>query len=441
MDEAFCLNTQNRLNLEQTATFFAGKWDTTFGTMQLEKAGVDESNHFMLKGYYISEGRPCNVSGNIDDKGRFVFTYTEIGAQGEGLFALNETKTCFSGKWREKGTSAWAVWEGTRKDKKINLDDLVFTGLWSTSYGKMRLVQDKKRVTGFYQGNPISRVFGFVEQNMEKNRPVLYLQYKEKSAQGLAVFELSDKGDTFFGKWQETSDKPFTGTTAEFVNLDTTDWQAWIGIKEKPVPGKSWLVVLEARWEDGLADKEYSYGNMLKSYFARTSAVNVRHRYFDNEKSLKKWCKEIPFLSGPVVLAIATHGLEEGIQVQSSVIGPDFLAEALAEADNIKLLHFSSCLIMKGNFYEGMINKIQKIKGRSPKWPVSGYASEVDWAMSAVLEFLYFDIILVRGYEPEAASNQILKLLPFAGDSQVKGAPFASAEFKFKKTKYIHTEN
>lgn len=190
--------------------------------------------------------------------------------------------------------------------------------------------------------------------------------------------------------------------------------------------------MLEARWETGLFDKEYSYGSMLKSYFARTSAVQVRHRYFDNLQSLEKWCYEIPFLSGPIVLAIASHGLEEGVQVNDTVIGPEELGDMLSLSDNLSLLHFSSCLIMKGKFHEKMIKRIKELNGAAPAWPVSGYCVAVDWAMSAVLEFLYFDLILVRGYTPAQAAEQVYRLLPFSGEQQIKDAPFASAEFKFR---------
>lgn len=63
-------------------------------------------------------------------------------------------------------------------------------------------------------------------------------------------------------------------------------------------------------------------------------------------------------------------------------------------------------------------------------FPISGYRTAVDWAGSAVIEFLYFDLIMMRGLTPGAASEQVVKLLPFAGDKWVPGTVIASAGFR-----------
>jgi hypothetical protein len=52
------------------------------------------------------------------------------------------------------------------------------------------------------------------------------------------------------------------------------------GVRVAPVPGRKWLVVLEAHYENNLAEQEYSFGQMLKAFFARTPEVQVRHRFF-----------------------------------------------------------------------------------------------------------------------------------------------------------------
>jgi hypothetical protein len=54
----------------------------------------------------------------------------------------------------------------------------------------------------------------------------------------------------------------------------------------------------------------------------------------------------------------------------------------------------------------------------------------VDWAGSAIIEFLYLDMILSRGLTPGQAAEQVLTLLPFAGDEPVEGGAIAPAGFR-----------
>ena len=96
------------------------------------------------------------------------------------------------------------------------------------------------------------------------------------------------------------------------------------------MPGRVWLVILEARWEESLADREYAYGTMLESYFARMQNVECRHRFFDDADSLARVCSEIPFLPEPAVVVIASHGSEEGLAVGSRRISAGEIAAGFA---------------------------------------------------------------------------------------------------------------
>ena len=104
----------------------------------------------------------------------------------------------------------------------------------------------------------------------------------------------------FTGKWRpEKGDK----------------WTSWTGKRVKNTPNRNWLIILEANWETSLNEKEYSWGDTLKSYFKRFKNVEVRHRFFTGKKSIQKWIREINFIPGPVYLMISTHGTEEGVSV------------------------------------------------------------------------------------------------------------------------------
>lgn len=148
---------------------------------------------------------------------------------------------------------------------------------------------------------------------------------------------------------------------------------------------------------------------------------------FDNVESLKHWSSELANLAEPVVVVIAAHGDDTGVSVNGTTVGVEDLADCLSHAGTTELVHFSACRIMAGDAPEQM----QDILGpRGIEVPISGYKTEVDWAASAMIEFLYLDLILGRGLDPEAAAEQVLKLAPFSGDEPVPGAVVPSAGFR-----------
>lgn len=65
------------------------------------------------------------------------------------------------------------------------------------------------------------------------------------------------------------------------------------------------------------------------------------------------------------------------------------------------------------------------------RFPISGYTTSVDWAASAIIEFMYLDLVLARGTEPAAAAALLSDLMPFTSDKNVAGAPFSAAGFRF----------
>jgi hypothetical protein len=125
------------------------------------------------------------------------------------------------------------------------------------------------------------------------------------------------------------------------------------------------------------------------------------------------------------VLVLATHGSPRGVEVGGRTIGAAALADSLRYAGDLRLIHFSACLTMKANLADELA---KGMPGRAV--PISGYTTVVDWAASAVIEFMYFDLVLCRGMRPKEAADQLRKLMPFAGDKDVPGTPFKSAGFR-----------
>lgn len=363
---------------------FTGRWFTTFGVMDLEQQGSD------VRGVYSWNGQECGIEGRVKN-GKLVFTYREPKARGEGWFTLVRHGK-FSGQWRSQGDAAWHPWIGERG----------FDGLWNTSFGMLRLIDEGPRITGSYEGLGSATVEGRVVEGQ------LVFRYQEPNAAGDGRFTLAEDGGSFDGAWKQDG---------------AAVWQPWTGRRVSQTPGQIWLVVIEAHWQRHLMDKEYSFGNMLKEFFARVPGVQFSHRFFNNEEGLRQWCRDLMYIPDPVVVLIASHATTAGLAVGGQTINPQALAETLRHADNVQLLHFSACLTMQD---ESLLRELR----RQVHFPISGYTTSVDWAASAIVELTYLDLILARGMAPADAAQQLTRLLSFAGDKGVAGSAYPAAGFR-----------
>lgn len=259
-----------------------------------------------------------------------------------------------------------------------------FTGLWDTSYGPMRVSDQGTAAAGRYAHGAGGSLLGSVEKGKWT------FKYKEPKGAGEGWFQLSKDGKSFAGKWRPEG---------------RTTWEDWKGTLVAPVPGRKWLVVVEARWEEKLSEREYSYGEMLKAFFARDKNVEVRHRFFNEPEGMKRWLREAVYLPEPVYVYVSSHGEKEGIEPgDGSTVPLQELAAELASADNIKLLHFGSCMVMKGQIPPS-------------RFPISGYTTYIDWNDSAISDFLYLDLMLSRDFSPEDAASQLPAKFPWSKEA------------------------
>ncbi len=276
-----------------------------------------------------------------------------------------------------------------------------FSGIWETSFGRMQLHQAGQAVNGSYSYTASSEVAGVVEGDK------LTFSYREGDTEGEGWFELSDDGESFSGKWRE--DK-------------STKWRAWTGTRVHPEEGVVWLVILEAHWEESLAEEEYAFGDMLRSYFTMSSArhVRVRYRTFHDEKDLRQWSRELRYFAEPVVLLISTHGSPEGVQVSGDQIGAEAIAECVRGANTLEALHLSGCSMMAGD----VPAKIQNMLGPEQKLPITGYTTSVAWDASALADFVYLSMVLIHRMSPVEAVAQTHILAPFTREERVEGARY-----------------
>ena len=356
---------------------FSGDWATTYGDMALtESSGA-------VTGTYMMEGSVCALDGRREN-GTLVFTYREPDASGEGRFRLAPDGASFEGEWRAKGTEKFIPWLGRRRLPPAA--GSAFDGLWETNFGRLRLTGAGAEFSGYYSFSD-GTLAGRAEGGM------LTFRYKDQKA-GDGEFRLAQNGRALRGRWRADGDK---------------EWRDWTGLRVEPVAGRKWLVVLESRWESSLAEPEYTYGEMLKIFFARTPSVQVRQRFYTDRASLLKWLRESSLLSEPVVLYFSGHGTVEGLETETGPATAEILSGPLKAGGNVSLVHFGSCDVMKG----AVPAELQRLAGAGSRFPVSGFAQPVDWAASAVTDFMYLDLILSRDLSPVKAAAELKRLMPF----------------------------
>lgn len=367
---------------------FTGRWLTSYGLMELVQDGL------AVTGHYTSRGNRCSIEGAIAGD-RFRFRYEEPGETGSGWFELPRHGKMV-GRYTAEMTGAQGNWTGQRE----------FDGIWESSFGRMRLVQEEDRIHGSYEGGGHSTVEGRIVDGEFR------FTYQEPKMAGEGRFTLDPDLQTFTGRWRP---------------LGVETWSDWRGKRALPRADRTWLLVLEAHWQRSIDEREYSFGEMLTEFFARHEHLAVRHRFFDDAAGLERWCRELLYFPEPAVVMVASHGTPEGVTVQGRTIDTNRVIDSLRFADNVQLLHFSACLVMKEDEPGDFAKRIQ----RAAPFPISGYTTSVDWGGSAIIEFQYLDLILSKRLPPEQAAEQLLNLIKYAGDVAPEGSPYPGAGFRF----------
>jgi hypothetical protein len=365
-----------------SATGFSGRWATSFGPMTLRQDGA------RVTGSYGREGTENSIEGELEGT-KLTFRYQEAVERGTGWFRLRRPGG-FAGEYLAEGKPRPLPWHGWRG----------FDGLWDTPIGRLRLWEEGGQVLGSIEADPTARL----EADAGDAGRVQYrLEGLRVKARGF--LELEPPGYALRGEWVQEGEPP----------------RPLAGQRVMPRPGLAWLVVLEAHWQRALDDNEFAFGRMLHELFARLPRALVRHRYYHDEASLVHWCRQLLYLPEPAVLVITGHGEASGLTVDGRPIAMPAIIDTLRLADSLRLLHFSACLVGQDS---------GKAWQEAP-FPMSGYTTTVDWAQSALTEFIYLDMILEKGLAPVEAARQLLALVRFAGSEEIAGSPYRPAGFRF----------
>jgi hypothetical protein len=341
-----------------------------------------------VRGTYGREGTENPIEGTASAD-EFSFRYSEPQESGTGHFRLRRYG-CFTGEYLADGNTRVLPWQGWR----------ACDGLWDTPLGRLRFVEETPgRVFGFAEYDAAARIEGALEDGR------LTFTLEAGNFSGRGILTLDPLGYMLNGEWLAPSQpaRPLGGQ------------------RIVPRPGLIWLVVAEAHWQRALDDNEFAFGHMLRELFARLPRAQVRHRFYHDEQSLLHWCRQLLFLPEPAVLVLAGHGEANGLTVNGRIIPLARILDTLRYADGLQLVHFSSCLVGQDS---------ERALIAAP-FPVSGYKTSVDWAQSALTEFIYLDMILEKGLSPAAAAEQLISLVRFAGSEEIPGSPYRPAGFCF----------
>jgi hypothetical protein len=339
-------------------------------------------------GTYGREGTENGIEGTVEGE-TLTFRYKEAVEQGSGWFRLRRAG-CFAGEYLAEGRPRPLPWHGWR----------AFDGLWDTSLGRLLLVQDSASVWGSCEHDAMARIEADAADGSR-----LSFRIEGPRLKGRGHLELDPAGYRLGGEWVQDAMPP----------------RPLGGQRVLARPGLAWLVVAEAHWQRALDDSEFAFGRMLHELFARLPRAQVRHRFYHDEASLVHWCRQLRYLPEPVVLVVTGHGEAGGLTVDGRTIAMPAIIDALRPADSLRLLHFSACLVGQD---AGQAWK-------EAPFPISGYTTTVDWAQSALTEFIYLDMILEKGLAPAQAAEQLLALVRFAGAEEIPGSPYRPAGFRF----------
>jgi len=370
---------------------FDGQWATSFGQMTLRQDGAH------VTGTYGRGGIENTLDGTVE-AGQLTFRYEEANERGTGWFRLRRPSS-FAGEYLAEGNPRTLPWQGWRG----------YDGLWDTSLGRLRLVPEAGRVRGSSELDASVRLDGDLEPGGR-----LAFRLEGPALKGGGHFELDPTGYLLDGEWSED------GRPAATIR----------GQRAMPRPGITWLVVLEAHRQRVLDDNEFSLGRTLHEMFARLRWTQVRHRFYDEEASLLRWCRQLVYLPEPSVLVVSGHaqmrgetrgGTRSRIDDGGTGVGLACMIDSLRLADGLKLLHLASAASLAGQ------ESVRALQGAP--FPVSGYTGNVDWAQCALAELVFLDMVLDKGLTPERAAEQLPRLVRFAGAESLPGSPYRPAGF------------
>lgn len=167
------------------------------------------------------------------------------------------------------------------------------------------------------------------------------------------------------------------------------------------------ILVLESPW-NSQSLKSTSVWPFV-SEFANVIGIKAYHQAFLDKESFLHWVKKYndEDVPSPKLLYVAAHGDKGRISGLLKGINSLTISDALEKSENIRYVHFGSCLFGKEENLESLLHSAKHLH-----W-VAGYESSVDWIDSTVFDILFWRRMYARdednkGFKSQTIANDML---------------------------------
>ncbi len=201
---------------------FTGTWDTQTGTGGRFTIVLTQNGSVVTGTYTPSSGE---IAGTVGAGNRLVFTWTQPGATGGGVFQLAADGRSFTGSFSnapERPLEVASTWNGSRQGSGVAIPappppptptpppapaPTGFTGTWDTETGlgaryTIVLNQSGAAVTGTYTAAN-GQITGTIGADGR-----LIFTWSELGSTGGGVFQLAADGQSFTGSFSNAPDRP-----------------------------------------------------------------------------------------------------------------------------------------------------------------------------------------------------------------------------------------
>lgn len=145
------------------------------------------------------------------------------------------------------------------------------------------------------------------------------------------------------------------------------------------------ILVLESPWDDSSV-KSYSVWPFINE-FSNVMGVSAFYRSFSDKESFSHWVKIFnneDSIKYPKLLYVAAHGGNNRIEGLKNGINKKTIINELKLAENIKFVHFGSCLFGSSRNLEDLLLAVPSLQ-----W-AAGYKESVNWIDSTMFDILFW---------------------------------------------------
>jgi hypothetical protein len=144
------------------------------------------------------------------------------------------------------------------------------------------------------------------------------------------------------------------------------------------------ILVLESDWARNLKENPSVYPFI--NGICEVNEWTMYYRHFDSLNDIEFWVEQFqgmrPKKGSRKIIYLAAHGKKAGIETIETLIPGKKLIPILKKAPSVVGFHFGSCYISATDVPKQIVEKTDI------NW-VSGYAKEVDWIESTLVDLLF----------------------------------------------------